>query len=326
MRKAFILLLTIFSLTNVFASQNMKKVFINQLVEHPALDRTTQGIKDGLKQAGYKQGVNVDVRVESAQANPALSAQIAEKFVGQEADVVVGVATISAQSFVKYAKENKTKLVFSSVTDPLQAGLVKSLENPGNQTSGVSNYVEIEPQLKLFKEIQPNLKRLGFLYNPSEVNSISLIQKLELLCPKLGIILVLQTANKTSEVPQAAIKLASEVDAIFISNDSTALSALQTIIKAANTLKIPVYVSDTDAVELGALAALGPNQYKVGLQTAELIIRALKGEDLGIIPVDFPKGTELYLNAEAAQKIDIQFTDPIKEKASKIIVKSAGPL
>lgn len=319
MQKIFILFLTLFSLSNVMASPNIQKVFINQLVEHPALDRTTQGIKDGLAQAGYKQGINIDVQVESAQANPALSAQIAEKFVGQEADVVVGIATISAQSFVKYAKENKAKLVFSSVTDPLQAGLVNSLEKPGNQTSGVSNYVELEPQLKLFKEIQPNLKRLGFLYNPSEANSISLINKLEGLCPKLGIELVLQTANKTSEVSQAALKLASEVDAIFISNDSTALSALQTIIKAANTVKVPVYVSDTDAVELGALAALGPNQYKVGLQTAELIIRALKGEDLGTIPVAFPKGTELYLNAKAAKKLSIVFADPIKNKASSII-------
>lgn len=322
MKKIGLLILVVFWATNGFAVQNIKKIYINQLVEHPALNRTTQGIMDGLEQHGYKQGVNVDVRVESAQANSALASQIAAKFIGQNADVVVGVATIAAQSFVKYAKDGKTNLVFSSVTDPLQAELVQSLDKPGNHTSGVSNFVALEPQITVFQQIQPNLKRLGFLYNPSEVNSLSLIKKLETLCPQLGITLVLQAANKTSEVAQAATKLAANVDAIFISNDSTALSALGVIIRAANKVKVPVYVSDTDAVALGALAAIGPNQYKVGLQTAQIIVRALQGEELGAIPVEFPSGTELYLNTDAAQKVGIEFTDNLKAKASKMITKS----
>jgi putative tryptophan/tyrosine transport system substrate-binding protein len=129
----------------------------------------------------------------------------------------------------------------------------------------------------------------------------------------------LQTANKTSEVAQAATKLAANVDAIFISNDSTALSALETIIKAGNKVQVPVYVSDTDAVELGALAALGPNQYQVGLQTAQMIVRSLKGEDLSTIPVEFPSGVELYLNADAAKTLKIEFDEDLKASAAKII-------
>lgn len=301
-----------------------KKVCISQLVEHPALNKTTQGIIDGLEKAGYKRGVNLDVRVESAQANGALAAQIAAKFVNQNPDVVVGVATVSAQSFAKYAKQNKAKLVFSSVTDPVQAELVQSIKAPGNNTSGVSNAVPLEPQLKLFQSLQPNLKRLGFLYNPSEANSLSLIQELQTLCPKLGLTLVVQAANKTCDVPQAATKLAAHVDAIFISNDNTALSALQTIIRAATQAKIPVYVSDTDAVELGALAALGPNQYKVGLQTAEIIVKGLKGEDLGTIPVAVADQTELYVNQEAAEKIGLSLPEDLKNRAAKIIQTSVS--
>ncbi len=324
MKKILPLLIAMLFAFYVFAAENVKKVFINQLVEHPALDMTTQGIIDGLEQNGYKRDVNLDVRVESAQANSALASQIAAKFVGQAADVVVGVATISAQSFAKYARENKVKLVFSSVTDPLKAELVQSLDNPGNNTSGVSNFIELEPQLRLFQNIQPNLKRLGFLYNPSEANSLSLIKELEILCPKLGITLVVQSASKTSEVAQAATKLAANVDAIFISNDNTALSALQVIINIATKVKVPVYVSDTDAVELGALAALGPNQYKIGLQTAQIIVRALQGEDLGKISVEFPVETELYLNEAAAEKIGITFTDELKNTAAKIVSRSTS--
>jgi putative ABC transport system substrate-binding protein len=321
MKKIITLLLTIFFVNTAIADKNIKKVFISQFVQHPALDMTTKGIIDGLAQNGYKNGDNLEIRVESAQANQSLASQIATKFVSQGADVVVGVATISAQSFAKYARENKTKLVFSSVTDPIQAGLVQSLDAPGNNTSGVSNFVELEPQIKLFQRIQPNLKRLGFLYNPAEANSLSLIKSLEVICPKWGITLVLQVANKTSDVAQATAKLASDVDAIFISNDSTALAALQVIIKASNKVKIPVYVSDTDAVELGALAALGPNQYQVGLQTAKIITRSLTGENLGNIAVEFPSDMELYLNEEAASAAGITFSDDLKAMAAKIIKK-----
>lgn len=320
MKKILILIvLSCLTLCNTFVLGNTKKVYINQFVEHPALNRTTEGIIAGLKQNGYQKGVNLDLRLESAQANTILSSQIATKFVNQNADVVVGVATLSAQSFAKQARNNQTKLVFSSVTDPLQAGLVKTLKCPGNNTSGVSNFIALEPQLALFKEIQPNLKKLGFLYNPSEVNSLSLIAQLKTLCPQLGITLSLQAAHKTSEVAQAATQLANRVDAFFISNDSTALAALKPIINAANKARIPVYVSDTDAVQLGAIAALGPNQYQIGLQTASLIVRVLKGKDINQIPVEFPKEIELHLNEDAAEKIGVHFDPRLRSKATKII-------
>lgn len=322
MKKIVALILAALSSMNAKAKEEIQKVFILKAVDHEALDSTTQGLKDGLEQNGYKEGVNCEVRVESAQGNAALASQIATKFVAQGADVTVGVGTAPSQSLSKFSKDGKTKLVFSSVTDPSEAGLVKSLDKPGNNTSGVSNFVDLEPQIKLFKEIQPKLKRLGFLYNPSESNSASLIKKLEKVSKTYGMELVLQTANKTSDVAQAATKLAKNVDAIFISNDNTALAALPVIIKAALKLKVPVYVSDTDAVQLGALAALGPNQYKIGVQTAEnMIIPALKGKDLSTIPVGFPNDTELYLNAAAAEKLGIVLTDAVKNKATKISIK-----
>lgn len=313
--------LTLFCASPVMAQTVLKKVLISQVVEHPALDSTTKGIMDGLAQNGYTRGVNLDIRIESAQGNPALAAQIAAKFMNQNPDVVVGVGTLSAQSFAKYASVNKVKMVFSSVTDPLQAGLVKSLNEPGNNTSGISNFVALEPQLQLFKKIQPSLKRLGILYNAGELNSVSIIQHLEVLCPKLGIVLVKQTANKTADMAQAATKLAGRVDAIFISNDNTALSALQSVLMASNKAKIPVYLSDTAAVERGALAALGPNQYQVGLQSAKLIARSLKGDAIGTIPVAFPTKIDLSINEEAAKNLGIHIPSDIRHQATQIIEK-----
>jgi putative ABC transport system substrate-binding protein len=314
-----ILLLTTFISLNVYADETMKKVLISQVVEHPALNATTRGITDALAQAGFIQGKNLELRVESAQANVSLAGQIASKFVNQNADVVVGVGTISAQSFIKYASKGETKLIFSSVTDPLGAGLVKSLETPGNNTSGVSNFVELEPQLKLFETIQPKLKRLGILYNPGEVNSVSIVNKLETLAPNYNLNLVKQSVAKTADVAQNAVRLAENSDAIYIGNDNTALSSLQSVIKAAQNAKIPVYVSDTDAVEQGAVAALGPNQYEVGLQTGKMIVRVLQGADINTIPVEFPDKTELYLNLIAAEKANITIPDDVIKTAAKVI-------
>lgn len=302
-----------------------KKVLISQVVEHPALNKTVQGIVDELKEAGYIQNENLTLRVESAQANAALSSQIANKFLFQKADVIIGVGTISAQSFAKYASEGKINLIFSSVTDPIGSGLINSLEKPENYISGVSNFVPLEPQLELIRELQPDLKRLGVLYNPGEANSVSIVKKLEELSKRFNMTIVKQTINKTTDVAQGAIKLAGQVDAIFVSNDNTALSALQMIVKACESHEIPLYVSDTDAVEMGALAAIGPNQYAVGRQTGKMITRVLHGTDLNTIPVEFPEETELFINFEAAKKAHISFSEKIVQKATKCIAIPAKP-
>lgn len=300
------------------SSQMPKKVYISKIVEHPALDATTKGIIAALQKKGYESGKNLDVRVESAQANSSLAQQIASKYINKNPDVVVGVGTVTAQSFAKQAAAGKVKLVFSSVTDPLNAGLVQCLDKPGNNTTGVSNYVDLEPQLELFKKLQPNLKKLGFLYNPGEANSAFLKEKLETLCPKLGLELVCQAVNKTADVAQNATKLAQISGAIFISNDNTALSGLKSVIKAAQTAKIPVYVSDTDAVAMGAVAALGPNQYEVGLQTGNIIARLLDGGDIATEKVEFPTKTDLYLNIEAAKLAGIEIPADLLKSATKV--------
>ena len=271
------------------------KILISKTVDHPAIDATTKGIIDGLAKGGYKNNNGSEIKVESAQGNPSLASQIASKFVSQNPDIVVGVATISAQSFIKYTSKNLVKMIFSTVTDPVAANLVRSIDAPCNNISGVSNFVPLEPQLELFKKLQPNLKRLGIIYNPSEINSVSMVKKLDLLCPKFSLTLIKQTIANTADAAQKTAKLANSVDAIFISNDNTALAGLQSIIAVSNKAQIPVYVSDIDAVKLGGRAALGPDQYEVGLQTAKMIIRVLNGEDINKMKVEFPDKTDLVM-------------------------------
>lgn len=324
MVKTFIWLIAIFlsSLSIADAkdtAKTVKKVYTNQLVQHPALDMTTKGIIDGLAELGYINGKNLDLKIDNAQGDTILANQISARLVSLKPDVVVGNPTITAQSFVKYAKEGKVKLVFTSVTDPVGAKIVNKLDQPGDNVTGVSNFVALEPQIEMFQKIKPTMKKLGFLYNPGELNSITLLNMLKEICPRYGIEVIGITASKTSEVYQSAVKLSLLVDAIFISNDNMALSALKTIVKAANAQQIPVFVSDTDIVKDGALAALGPNQYEIGKQTARLIAKILEGEDINKMDVEFPKGTELFLNQSTAAKLGIVFPKELLAKADKII-------
>lgn len=298
-----------------------KKVLISKVVDHPALDATAKGIVDALAERGYRQDTTLDLRIESAQGNPVLAAQIASKFIEQKPDVAVAVGTLSAQSFMSAVRKGRVKLVFSTVTDPLGASLVKSLAAPKLASSGVSNFVDLEPQLSLFLQIQPTLKKLGILFNPAEVNSVAILSRLEKICQKMGLVLIKQPVLKTADAAQAATKLAQEVDAILISNDNTALAALQSIVRVATKARVPVYVSDTDAVADGALAALGPNQYDVGRQTGVMIADVLEGKDLQQIAVQFPTKTDLYLNLDTAKALGMTLPKTLLDKAARVIQK-----
>lgn len=319
MKKLLAVVLSAALASSVSLAADVKKVYINQIVEHPALDMTAKGIRDGLKDRGFVEGENLDFVVESAQANVALAAQISTKFVAQNADVTVGIGTPSAQSLVKAAMEGKTKMVFSSITDPMGASLVKSLENSNTNVTGMSNYVDVSPQLEMFKKVLPELKKIGFIYNPGDANSITQLKDLEKAAPNFGLEVVTQSVNRTADVPQAATRLANQTDAIFIYGDNTALAALESIVTAATKEKKPVFVADTDAVEFGPLAALGPNQYQLGIDTADMIARILNGEDINAIPVGFPDKMELVINMDTANKLGLTLPNEVIEEAAVFI-------
>ena len=319
MKKLLSVVLSAALVSSISFAADVKKVYVNQIVEHPALDMTAKGVRDGLKERGYVEGENLDFIVESAQSNVALAAQISTKFVAQKADVTVGIGTPSAQSLVKAAMDGKTKMVFSSITDPLAASLVKSLEGSNTNVTGMSNYVDVVPQLEMFKQVLPEMKKIGFIYNPGEVNSITQLADLEKAAPQFGLEVVSQSVNRTADVPQAAARLANQTDAIFIYGDNTALAALESIVIAGIKAGKPVFVADTDAVISGPLAALGPNQYQLGIDTADMIADVLDGKDINEIPVGFPDKMELVINMDSAEKLGLTLPAEIVESAAIII-------
>jgi putative ABC transport system substrate-binding protein len=271
------------------------KISILQIVEHPALNATRDGLLDELKKLGYEDGKNLILDYQSAQGNAGLAAQIAQKFTSNQADIIVAIGTKAAQVTMAATRTNKIPVVFSSVTDPVGAKLVKNLKAPNGHVTGVSNLIPVEPQFKLFKRVLPTLKTLGIVYDPGEANSVSLNKAMEKVAKESDLKLVFAVAAKSSDVLSASQSLCGKVDAIFINNDNTALSAFSSVVKAAQGCNIPAFVSDIDLANQGALAALGPDQTELGRQTARMVDRILKNPKAPLPRVEFPQKTEEYV-------------------------------
>lgn len=264
------------------ADSNIKKVAITAIVEHPALDAVRKGVIEELKAEGYEEGKNLQLDFQSAQGNTATAGQIAKKFAGSKPDVIVTIGTPSAQSMV--ASSRTIPIVYAAVTDPVSAKLVPSWEASKTNVTGVSDELPLPAQIEIMKKTVPNLKSVGYVYSPGEINSTVVMKQLQTLLAKDGIALVSVPAQRTTDVPQAAKSLQGKVDLIYTSLDNNVVSAYESMYKVAKDMKMPLVASDTGSVKRGAAIALGVNYHELGVATGKIVGRILKGEKSGDIP------------------------------------------
>lgn len=293
-------------------------VGVTSIVEHPALDAARDGIKETLEAAGYKDGENgFHFLFETAQGKPDIAAQIAKKYVGDDVNVIVPISTPSAQGAVAATKD--IPIVFTAVTDPVAAQIVPSLMHPGGNVTGISDMSPIAEHIALIKEITPDAKKIGVVYNPGEANSVVLVNRLKELAGPAGLEIVESPATKSGEVQQATLALVGKVDAIYIPTDNTVVSALEAAVSVAQENKIPLYAGDTDSVPRGAIAAIGFNYHDVGIETGKIVVRVLNGESPGAIDVSFATGTNLVVNKGAAAKYGVTVPDSVLQRAGQVI-------
>ncbi len=294
-------------------------IAIHQFVEHPALDAVQKGFKDALKAKKFP----VQYKTYNAQANMATTGQIAQVIGTIEPDLVLAIATPSAQASAQIMRKmkhmNEVPLLFSAITDPKGAGLVTNLEKPGKYITGTSDMIPMDKHVDFILEAMPKLKKLGVVYNPGEANSKALIRLLEKACKKRKVRLIKAAASKTAEVYQAGKSVAGRVDALYVSNDNTVVAAFESLVKVCEQSKKPLFAADIDSVSRGAVAALGFDYYRMGYDTGEIAMQVLQGTHPGSIPVKMQETMQLHLNLQAASKQGIIFTEAIKEKAVKII-------
>ncbi|MBK1622380.1 ABC transporter permease [Afifella marina DSM 2698] len=298
-------------------AQDTKTVAITYIVEHPALDAVRKGIIEGLAERGYKEGENLKIVSRSAQGNMATQAQIASEFAGLEPDLAVGISTPSAQA-VKHALKN-TPVIFAAVTDPVGAGLVESREKPGGLVTGTSDQQPYEPMLELIKELMPDAKKLGVIYNPGEANAAKQVEDLKTAVEPFGMTLVEAPAAQSTLVADAARSLVGRADAVLLPVDNTVVSVLEGVVMVGERAGLPVFASDVDSVNRGALAALGFDYYKMGVLSGEMAADILDGKSPADIPVAVSDSQDLYLNVSSAEKMGVTIPDDMLAKAKKVV-------
>ena len=294
-----------------------KSVAITAIVEHPALDSVRDGVKEALAAAGYEDGKNLKWQYQSAQGNTGTAAQIARKFVGDKSDVIVAIATPSAQAVVAATKD--IPLVYSAVTDPVVAKLVPSMAPSGTNVTGVSDALELGKQIELIKRVAPAAKRVGIVYNPGEANSVVVVEQLRELLPKHGLSLVEAAAPRSVDVGSAARSLIGKADVFYTSTDNNVVSAYEALVKVGMDAKIPLVAADTDSVARGAVAAYGLDYKAIGVQTGEMVVRILKGEKPGDIASETSNKLSLHVNPGSAQKQGLTLPEDLVKEAAKVI-------
>lgn len=299
------------------STEKMITIGISQIVEHPALDSAREGFIKALKDGGYEDGKNVTFLKENAQGDMATAQTIAKKFVDKNVDLIFSIATPTTQAVKKAT--STIPIVFTAVTDPVAAGLVKSLDKPGTNVTGTSDMEPIKDQLKLIKDLVPQAKKIGIIYNAGEVNSTVQVKIAKEVASSLGFSIVEATVSNSNEVNQAAQSLVGKVDAMWLPTDNTVASSVAAIIKVANNAKIPVIAAERGMVEGGSLATIGISYSDLGYQAGKMAIKILKGEKPENIKVETAQNLQLIINQKEADAIGLKIPDSVMKKAQDVI-------
>lgn len=290
------------------------KIGIAQYVTHPSLDAVVKGFKAGMEEAGYT-GDKISYDENNAQADQATNTSIAGKLAAdKDLDLILAVATPTAQAIAQSV--TSVPVLFSAVTDPVEAKLVKSNEAPGANVTGTSDKNPVKEQLELLKKISPDAKEVGIVFSSGEANSAVQVKWAEEAASELGLTIEKAAISAPSEVQQAAASL--DVDAFYVPTDNAVVSALEGLLQTADSKKVPVISADGASVERGATATYGINYEKLGKQTADMAVKILKGEAKpDSMPVETISEVELYINETAAKKIGVEFPAELKDEAVK---------
>lgn len=290
------------------------KVGILQLMEHPSLNTIRESIIEGLADEGYTDGENLEIDYKNGQNDMTNMKTIAQAFVADKCDVIVAIATPAAQAVLSETTE--IPIIFAAVTDPVDAELVDSLENPGGNVSGTSDEVSAEAIMELAKQITPGFKTIGALYSAGEDNSDSVVKGLKEYAAANGYEVVESTVTNTSEVQQAAQYLADKVDVVYSPIDNTVASSMAVATEIFNNAKIPFYVSADSMVQDGGLATYGIDYTVLGKETAKMVAQILGGADVSTMAVVKMSDMNIYVNTKTADAIGVEIPQSILEKAT----------
>lgn len=294
----------------------MTKIGISQIAPYDVLDTARQEMISFLAKNGYVEGKNLYIDYQNAAGDMNVNQAIAKKFAGSDYNLFVAITTPSSQALANAIKDRP--IVFAAVSDPVKAGLVTDLKHPNNNITGTSDITLYKEQLSFLKSIQPNVRTLGIIYNPSEPAAQTGIEKVNNLAAEYGLQIITATANTTTDVLPAARSIVSKVDAFYIIPDNTVISGQDALIRVALENKKPLIAYEESGVEKGALATLSTNYADLGKHTGDIIVQVLQGKKPGDIPVLGVTDAYVFLNTTTAKTLGINLPDNLVQRAKKI--------
>ncbi len=276
------------------------KIGVTQFMTHPSLDLVKKGFEDAIKQAG----IDADFDEKNANGEVSTATLIANNYKADKKDLVFGIATPSAQQLANNITD--IPVLFSAVTDPASAKILNS------NVTGTSDKVDnVSQQLDLLLKLNPNVKKIGVLYNPSEQNSLVQIAEIQKRAKEKKLEVVLQGITNFGELAQATKNLLTQVDALYLPTDNLVVSGMQLITSEAISAKKIVVVSENSSVGIGALFTMGIDYYQLGKRTGQMAVEILNGKTVSQVPFETSKQLKLYVNEKTAKALGIDINNPL---------------
>lgn len=295
------------------ANKDVVHIGILQYVEHPSLSAARKGFVAELKKEGYVDGKNLKLDYENAQGDQSNLQTISTNLLSNN-DLVLGIATPAAQTLSNLSTD--VPVLFTAVTDPVSAKLVKTMENPEGIATGTSDMSPISKQVELLQKVMPDVKKVGIMYTTNERNSEVQVEEAQKEFAKAGIDVLTKGISSTNDVQDTAKSLMSETQVLFIPTDNMIVSAISLITELSKEMKVPVVGGSADIVEQGVLFTYGANYEALGRQTAKLAVRIIKGEDVSKVSAEYPKTLNVVANDDMAKTLGIDLTS-IKDESTE---------
>lgn len=295
---------------------------IFQVNDAPHLNEVREGFIHALEENGLKDGENIKLKIRNGKGNIPEVQRIAQEFVAEDVDMIIAISTPCLQAAL--IATHKIPIIFSSVANPYLAGAGKSADDHLSNVSGVASRGPIEQSLAFIKEILPEVKRIGTLWTPSEINSEFYLETARKGAKALGIEIVAIPIRNPSEVLHSSqVLINKKIDAIYQISDNTINASFAALGRVAEENAIPLFGGFLLSTHLGASAAMGWDFFDMGYKTGEIAIRVKNGESPAAISVQYMNKVMLHINLNAAEKQDVVFSDQVLEEADEIQIGRA---
>ncbi len=296
-------------------SETVYSIGLAQLVDHPSLNTIRDAMLDEFEKQGYVDGENLKINYQNAAGKTSNLDSIMSGYATDGVDAIIAIATPTAMSAQNYA--DKAPVIFSAVSDPVEAGLVESLEEPGGNITGTSDEIQVDEIVDLMLELTPDIKTVGMLYNPGEANSVATTSRFKDYAESKGLTVTEKTGTDNTTMQQAAVELANSVDAMFSPNDNTVATGMVSLAQVARDAGVPYYVAADSMVETGGFATVGINYEDLGRESARMTIDVLNGADPAKLPVKvFKDDLNVYINEDVLKDLEAKGKTKVEVPAS----------